>query len=569
VVGLVPTGWYPTGVAASSGGAQWYIVNAKSPVGPSSMWCREPKGVYCDPKTIASAVDTNPYAENGIYALLAKNAHVNQLESAGFLTMPAPVPLELARLTEQVAKNNRFNRPDKDAADERLFSFLRDHIKHVIYIMKENRSYDQVLGDIKEANGDSRLTLFPERITPNHHSIARNFVTLDNLLVSAEGSVNGGYWTFAAQTNDLLEHTDTLSLATFYSGTKGGFPYGVNRHDDITLANAAERRRVDPDYLNDPDILPGTSNVYDVDGPGGEAGAGYIWNAALRRGLSVRDYGVFNRVFLIPVPSSTVSGNAASVRNPGQVLATYSDLLWPDRDMGIPDYVCEREWRREFDVFVKHGAMPSLILMDLQNDHFGAFDRAQYGVNTPETQMADNDYAVGMVLEAVANSPFAKDTLVVTIEDDASDGPDHVSAQRTVALFAGPYVRQHAVVSTRYTTVNVVRTIEEILGIGPINLNDALAVPMSDVFDPEQGAWTYRALVPNVLRSTQLPLPPDSHARIEYPTHSAIYWARAMKGQDFSGPDRIDLATFNRALWRGLKGSDHYPVTRKSKKADD
>jgi hypothetical protein len=152
--------------------------------------------------------------------------------------------------------------------------------------------------------------------------------------------------------------------------------------------------------------------------------------------------------------------------------------------------------------------------------------------------MADNDYALGEIIEAVANSPFARDTLIITIEDDASDGPDHVDAQRTVALFAGSYVRQHAVVPTRYTTVSVVKTIEEILGIGPIGLNDALAAPMSDVFDPNQFSWSYKAIVPDVLRSTKLPLPPDDHARIEYPKHPVRYWTNAMAGQDFSVPDR-------------------------------
>src|SRR5262249_29478078 len=156
----------------------------------------------------------------------------------------------------------------------------------------------------------------------------------------------------------------------------------------------------------------------------------------------------------------------------------------------------------------------------------GCFDTALDGVNTPETQMADNDYALGVIVDTVANSPFANDTLIVAIEDDAFDGPDHVDTHRTIALIAGPYVRQHIVVSTRYTTVNVVKTIEAILGIGPIGLNDALAAPMSDVFDPHQATWTYRAVVPNVLRSTRLPLPPSEHASVEYPRHSAAYWAK-------------------------------------------
>jgi hypothetical protein len=151
--------------------------------------------------------------------------------------------------------------------------------------------------------------------------------------------------------------------------------------------------------------------------------------------------------------------------------------------------------------------------------------------------MADNDYAVGRLIETVASSPYAKDTLIITIEDDASDGPDHVDAQRSVALFSGAYVRHHAVVSSRYTTVNVVKTIEKILGIGPIGLNDALAAPMSDVFDPNATSWTYKAIVPDVLRSTKLPLPPDEHAKAAFPRRSAAYWAKAMAGQDFSGPE--------------------------------
>jgi DNA-binding beta-propeller fold protein YncE len=172
--------------------------------------------------------------------------------------------------------------------------------------------------------------------------------------------------------------------------------------------------------------------------------------------------------------------------------------------------------------------------------------------------MADDDYSIGMMVDTVAKSPFAKDTLIITIEDDTTDGPDHVDAERTVALFAGPYIRQHAVVSKRYTTVNVVRTIEEVLGIQPVSLNDALAEPMSDIFDTNQDTWTYDAIVPKVLRSTQIPLPPDPHARIEFPAHPAAYWIKALAGQDFSGPDRVDPISFNRALWRGLKANARY-----------
>jgi DNA-binding beta-propeller fold protein YncE len=239
----------------------------------------------------------------------------------------------------------------------------------------------------------------------------------------------------------------------------------------------------------------------------------------------------------------------------------YSDPYFYSFNTAYPDYWRVKEWKREFDEFSDAHSAPNLMVMWLAGDHTGYFDRAIDGVNTPETQVADNDYALGLIVEAVARSPFAKDTLVVSIEDDAFNGPDHVDANRTLTLFVGPYVRQHAVVSTRYTTVSVVKTIEEILGIGPIGLNDALAAPMSDVFDPNAVPWSYKAIVPDILRSTQLPLPQDEHANIEYPKHSAAYWAKAMTGQDFSGSDRINFVTFNRALWQGLKGDEPYPST--------
>ena len=561
-VGLVPTGWYPTGVATSRDGATWYIVNGKSPLGPNAGWCQTDSRTFCTPGVGLNGVRPR-FGGNHSSSLLAKNMYVPQLERAGFLTMPAPDGLELARLTKQVAHNNRFDQPGQTEADARLFSFVREHIKHVIYVMKENRTYDQVLGDLEVGNGDPRLTLFPERISPNHHAIARKFVTLDNLSVSAEGSMTGVNWTFAAQTNDLLERTDPLTLATLIKGEPGGFPYGSNRSANIGYPTGQERHAANPSDPGDPDILPGTHSVYDVDGPGGEAGTGYLWNGALRAGLPVRSYGVFARVYNLVHPNPEIFASDGTAISP-QSIAAYEDPNWPVPEWvkPIPDFYRVREWQREFEEFSRKGSAPSLMVMYLWEDHFGHYDEALDGVNTPETQMADNDYAIGMMVETVARSAFAKDTLVIVIEDDTTDGPDHVDAERTVALFAGPYIRQHAVVSKHYSTVSVVKTIEEVLGIQPASLNDALAAPMSDIFDPSQEQWTYEAIVPKVLRSTRIPLPPDAHAGIEYPTHSAAYWMNAFAGQDFSGPDRVDPVSFNRALWRGLKGDVPYPAVR-------
>jgi hypothetical protein len=175
---------------------------------------------------------------------------------------------------------------------------------------------------------------------------------------------------------------------------------------------------------------------------------------------------------------------------------------------------------------------------------------------------------VGLVIEKIAHSPFAKDTLVFIIEDDAQDGPDHVDAHRSIAFIAGPYVKHAAVVSKRYTTVNMVKTIEMVLGLDPIGIHDALAAPMADVFDPSSVDWTFTAQVPAVLRTTQLPLPPETAAEAACPAappRSADYWAAAMAGQDFSQEDRLDTPRFNRALWRGLKGDAPYPARRDGK----
>jgi len=208
------------------------------------------------------------------------------------------------------------------------------------------------------------------------------------------------------------------------------------------------------------------------------------------------------------------------------------------------------------------------MLIHLTNDHTGDFLHGIDGVDTVDTQVADNDYALGEIVETVAGSPFAGNTLIITIEDDPLSGLDHVDAFRSIALFAGPYVRQHALVSKRYTTVSVIKTIEDILGFGPMGLNDALAAPMSEVFDPTVTSWSYTATVPSVLRSTKLPLPPDAHASVTRPRHSAKYWAKAMAGQDFSEPDRIEPVAFTHALWRGLMGDKPYPVARIAKDAE-
>jgi hypothetical protein len=195
------------------------------------------------------------------------------------------------------------------------------------------------------------------------------------------------------------------------------------------------------------------------------------------------------------------------------------------------------------------------------HDHTGNYGVAIDGVNTPDLEVADNDYAVGLLVQKIANSVYANNTLIFVVEDDSQDGGDHVDSHRSTTYVVGAYVKQGAVVSTQYNTVDCLRTIEEVLGLPPMNLNDALAHPMADVFNTTSSPWSFTAAPSALLYNTALPLPPKQAGMIvPKPSHNAKYWARATKGMDFTTEDRLDPAAFNRILWKGLMGSKPYPA---------
>ncbi len=556
VVGLIPTGWYPTGVAMRPDGGQIYVVNGKSNAGPNPRACRR-------------TLKTGPGAEADCQA---SNQYVWQLEKAGFLTLPTPSAAGLGALTRQVALNDRFPGWATKDASAATMAFLRGHIRHVIYIVKENRTYDQILGDLEVGNGDPALAIFPRALTPNQHALARRFVDLDTFFDSGESSNTGWNWTTAARTNDFTEREAPVN----YAGR--GLQYdqeGDNRNLNMGLASSAERVVQDPLGPKDPNVLPGARDVAAPDGPDGDEGEGYIWDAALRAGLSVRNWGFYGDLALYERDAGAL--RTPRIREPWKVgvkvfvpakasLLAISDPYFRGFDQGFPDYWRFKEWEREFDRFIANGNAPALMMVRLPHDHTGDFADGIDGVDSVETEIADNDYAVGLLVQKVAQSSLARDTLIFVVEDDAQDGPDHVDAHRSIAFIAGPYVKHGAVVSTRYDTVNLVRTIEDILGFGPMGLNDALAAPMTAVFDTTQTDWSFSAKVPAVLRSTGLPLPPPmagKQARSSCPPpHSGAYWAAAMVGQNFSVEDKLDTGAFNLALWRGFRPDAPYPSAR-------
>ena len=556
VVGLIPTGWYPTGVAVRPDGGRIFVINGKSNPGPNPGGCRNETGI----------------AAHHDDACKAANNYVWQLQKAGFLSLPPPTPAELGRLTRQAAVNNHYPSTAHAGQDDATFAFLRAHIHHVIYIVKENRTYDQLLGDLEVGNGDPKLAVFGRATTPNQHALARNFVDLDAFYDSGESSNTGWDWTTAARTNDWTEREAPVNYAN------RGLQYdqeGDNRNINVGYATSAERVAANPASPAGPNVLPGARDVASPDGPGGEEGRGYIWDAALRAGRSVRNYGFFADLrrydsklaaTRIPLERDPFKAGVQVTYVAKAALMPITDPWFRAFDQAFPDYWRFQEWSREYDGFVAGGKAPDLTLLRLPHDHTGSFSEGLDGVNTVETEVADNDYAVGMVIDKVAKGPFAQDTLIFIVEDDAQDGPDHVNAHRSIAFVAGPYVKQGAVVSHPYNTVNLIRTIEAVLGLEPNALNDALAEPMGEVFDVSQTRWSFDAKVPGVLRTTQLPLPPATVAQAActpHPRRSAAWWTAAMAGQDFSAEDQLNTPAYNRALWRGLKGdAAPYPARR-------
>jgi hypothetical protein len=343
---------------------------------------------------------------------------------------------------------------------------------------------------------------------------------------------------------------------------------GTNRDINIGVATLKERQKLNPKTPADPDLLPGTANVAEPDGPKGAApGKGYIWDAVLRAGLTFREYGCMSDTNLgsprVPHP---FQDNVVMSRPSNPELYKFGDPYFPGFDPAYPDYYRELEWEREFDQYVANGNLPAFELVQLPVDHMGDFEGAIAGVNTPELQQADNDYGMAKLVQKVAHSPYKDSTLIFSIEDDAQDGPDHVDAHRTTAYVIGPYVKQGAVVSTYYTTVNMVRTIEDVLELEHLNLNTATERPMTDVFDLKQKEWKFDAAPASILANTKLPIPAAAFGATAKsdkvkPAHDVHYWAEKTAGFDFRGEDRVNAGQFNRIVWEGVMGTP-YPTER-------
>jgi YVTN family beta-propeller protein len=558
VLGRIPTGWYPSSVTVSADGTRLYVTNTKCNSGPSPTL----KGYYLPP-SYPNPTHIDQYVYN--------------LEKAGLTTIPVPGTDTLAYLSALVDANDRFFASGRSP----MMSYLHGRIKHVIYIMKENRTYDQVLGDLGEGNGDARLTEFPEPVSPNFHALALRFGDLDNWYMASDVSGDGWNWWAQGHANDYTE----LTVPPDYAGAPFDFEWdGTNRNLNLSLrvfgapTQTGERMTTLADPSGSSTIQPGDKDVAATVGTDDEAPGqtgGYIWDTVIRAGLSVRHYGLYDdeTFYVSPsnpydIPIDRHAGEHHLIQGwPARdSLIGRTDLYYRGWDLNVPDEYRYEEWKREFDGYVRSGDLPSLEILTVMNDHFGDFATNVGGLRTPALEMASNDHSIGLIVDAVSHSKFWKDTAIFVSEDDSQDGPDHVDSHRSTAWVISPYSRP-GVVHTIYAHPSMLRTIEDILGANYLGLNDANAPSMDDAFTTQPNLQPYDAIIPGILCKPPVhrDLVPQCYspfARKTQPVaqlHDGAWWSAQTKGMSFDGPDKNDAAAFNALLWRGIMGDEPYP----------
>lgn len=436
-LGFIPVGWYPTSVRVTSDGKHLLVSNGKgggslaNPLGPQPDGNKPSGGIvqYIGElfRGTLSIIDlpARDLFEKQMAGYTAQALRCSPLRSDNLVTARAPagnpIPAQLG-----------------DASP----------IKYCLYIIKENRTYDQVLGDIREGNGDPNLCLFPEKVTPNLHKLARQFVLLDNFYVDSEVSADGHEWSMAAYATDFVEKMWPLDYG---HNASGKFPY------------------------------PSEGNFF-IAAPAG----GYLWDRAREAGVSYRSYGEFVVDGRTPAQPATTKIKA---------LQGHFDPWFRGFDLDYPDQKRAERFISELKRFEAEGDMPRLQILRLPNDHTHGVTP---GTRTPTALVADNDVSLGKVIDALSRSKFWPQLAVFVVEDDAQNGPDHVDAHRTTAFVFSPYTRHGVVDSTLYSTSSMLRTIELILGLKPMSQYDAAARPMFNSFQATADLRAYDALPANV-----------------------------------------------------------------------
>jgi YVTN family beta-propeller protein len=475
VEGFIPTGWYPTAARVLPSGTL-VVLNGRglrsypNPHGPSPVRRPEPvhEGVpnveFVGRIQTGTASWIDPFTEAQLEAW-TKTAMANSPYSDAKLDATTPLPA----------------------------------IQHVIYIVRENRTYDQVFGDMKEGNGDPSLVLFGENVTPNLHKLAREFVLLDNFYVNADVSADGHNWSTAAIAPDYVQKMWPNKYANRRK------PYDFEEQDPLSVPPA-----------------------------------GYIWSNAAAAGVSIRNFG-----YMVGNKPGAAPGaeQVASVRDP--VLAKVTNRFYRGFDLEFPDVERAKVFINELGEWEKTGEMPRLCVMRMGNDH--TFGTAA-GKTAPLSSAADNDYALGMLVEAVSKSRFWTSTAIFVLEDDAQNGPDHVDSHRSPAFVISSFAKRHVVDGTMYNTTSMLRTIEFLLGLRPMTQFDAASRPMTASFQKTPDPTPYVAEKPRTSMTDKNP--PNAPG------------SAASNRMDFQEADQIDEDELNDILWRAIRKDAPPPPVR-------
>ena len=479
--GYIPVGWYPTCVRVMKHTV--LVLNGK---GNNSL--PNPHG-------------PQPVKKEGQAAYKKANKNIDEYIGSLFKgTMsfiPEPNGKELVGYSKQVYDNTPYTKKKELLANGKEGNPIPmkvgapSPVKHVFYVMKENRTYDQVLGDMPGGNGDTSLVLFGKNITPNQHALASEFVLLDNFYVDAEVSADGHNWSMGAYANDYVEK----NWPTNYGGRGGNYDFAANKKV-ATPKN------------------------------------GFLWDYALRAGITFRDYGEFTdddgTVYLPALKAHMCPG-------------------YPGWNLDVRDLSREKIWEHDFDSLAAANAVPELNIVYLPSDHTAGLGRKS---RTPFAFVADNDQAVGQLIEHLSHSNVWQNSAVFILEDDAQNGPDHVDAHRSPAYVVGPYVKRKFVDHTMYSTSGMLRTIELILGLPPMSQYDAAAMPM------------YRCFTPAVDAA------PFSHipARVDLDGLNVAEneLSKESEGFDLSRADNVPDRQLNEVLWKSIKGYSYMPAPKRA-----
>ncbi len=473
--GFIPVGWYPTNVKVI--GKKIFVTNGKglssfaNPFGPNPV----------DKKQLV-------LSHKGDATKPGKVQYIGSLFRGSLSIITEPSVTQLGIFSQVVYKNSPYSKSKELNAEGEPGNPIpmkvgdKSPIKHVFYIIKENRTYDQVLSDIPGGNGDTSLLLFGENITPNQHKLAMDYVLLDNFYVDAEVSADGHNWSMGAYANDYVEKNWPASY-----GAKGG--------------------------------THGTSATLKI----GNNKDGFIWDLCAKYNVSYRSYGEF------VADDFGMKPRLESLKGHSATYAPYG--------LGVRDTVRFYQWKKDFDLLVENNAVPQFSTIRLGNNHT---EGMRAGRPTPFAHVADNDLAVGMLIDHLSKSPVWKESVVLILEDDAQNGPDHVDAHRSPAFVIGPYVKRKYIDHTMYTTSSMLRTMELILGLPPMTQYDAAATPMWRLFTNKPDFTPYNHL------------PVSVNLNDKNPVNTKL--GKLSEKFDWTREDAVPDLVFNEILWQGIKG---------------